>query len=78
MGKISIIELKVPNLGDAEETEIIEISVSPGDDVNLNDPILVLESEKAAMEIPSDYQGKIKEILVKEGDQVQEGMVWIY
>ena len=37
MGKISIIELKVPNLGDAEETEIIEISVSPGDDVNLND-----------------------------------------
>ena len=76
MGKISIIELKVPNLGDAEETEIIEISVSPGDDVNLNDPILVLESEKAAMEIPSDYQGKIKEILVKEGDQVQEGMVY--
>ena len=74
--KISIIELKVPNLGDAEETEIIEISVSPGDDVNLNDPILVLESEKAAMEIPSDYQGKIKEILVKEGDQVQEGMVY--
>ena len=66
MGKISIIELKVPNLGDAEETEIIEISVSPGDDVNLNDPILVLESEKAAMEIPSDYQGKIKEILVKD------------
>ena len=79
MGKISIIELKVPNLGDAEETEIIEISVSPGDDVNLNDPILVLESEKAAMEIPSDYQGKIKEILVKEGDQVQEGMgIWVY
>lgn len=76
MGKISIIELKVPNLGDAEETEIIEISVSPGDDVNLNDPILVLESEKAAMEIPSDYQGKIKEIHVKEGDQVQEGMVY--
>ena len=70
------IELKVPNLGEAEDTEIIEISVKKGDKINKNDPIIVLESEKAAMEVPSDFDGKIKEIKVKEGDSVKEGIVF--
>jgi len=70
------IELKVPNLGEAEDTEIIEISVKKGDMLNKNDPIIVLESEKAAMEVPSDYDGIIKEIMVKEGDSVKEGVVF--
>ena len=70
------IELKVPNLGEAEDTEIIEISVKKGDKLNKNDPIIVLESEKAAMEVPSDYDGIIKEIKVKEGDSVKEGVVF--
>ena len=70
------IELKVPNLGEAEDTEIIEISVKKGDKLNKNDPIIVLESEKAAMEVPSDYDGTIKEIKVKEGDSVKEGVVF--
>ena len=70
------IELKVPNLGEAEDTEIIEISVKKGDKLNKNDPIIVLESEKAAMEVPSDHDGIIKEIKVKEGDSVKEGVVF--
>ena len=70
------IELKVPNLGEAEDTEIIEISVKKGDKLHKNDPIIVLESEKAAMEVPSDYDGIIKEIKVKEGDSVKEGVVF--
>ena len=70
------IELKIPNLGEAEDTEIIEISVKKGDKLSKNDPIIVLESEKAAMEVPSDFDGKIKEIKVKEGDNVKEGMVY--
>ena len=70
------IELKVPNLGEAEDTEIIEISVKKGDQVGKNDPIIVLESEKAAMEVPSDYDGIIKDIKVKEGDSVKEGVVF--
>ena len=70
------IELKVPNLGDAEDTEIIEISVKKGDKLNKNDPIIVLESEKAAMEVPSDYDCIIKDIKVKEGDSVKEGVVF--
>lgn len=70
------IELKIPNLGEAESTEIIEVNIEPGKTVSLNDPLLVLESEKAAMEIPSDFQGQIKEVLIKEGDEVTEGMVF--
>jgi len=70
------IELKIPNLGEAEDTEIIEISVKKGDRLSKNDPIIVLESEKAAMEVPSDFDGKIKDIKVKEGDSVSEGTVF--
>jgi len=76
MGKVSTIELKIPNLGEAEETEIIEINIASGSLVNENDPLIVLESEKAAMEIPSDFSGKITELMVKEGDLVQEGQVF--
>jgi pyruvate dehydrogenase E2 component (dihydrolipoamide acetyltransferase) len=76
MGKVSIVELKIPNLGEAEETEIIEINIASGSLVNENDPLIVLESEKAAMEIPSDFSGKITELMVKEGDLVQEGQVF--
>ena len=70
------IELKIPNLGEAEDTEIIEIPVKRGDKLSKNDPIIVLESEKAAMEVPSDFDGKIKDIKVKEGESVKEGMVF--
>ncbi len=72
----NLVEIKIPNLGEAEDTEIIEISVKPGDVISKNDPIVVLESEKAAMEVPSDFSGKIKEIKVKEGDSVSEGKIF--
>lgn len=76
MGKVNLIDLKIPNLGDAEETEIIEVNVSIGSRVYEDDPLIVLESEKAAMEIPSEYEGKIVEIKVSEGQSVQEGQVF--
>lgn len=76
MAKINEIELKIPNLGEAEDTEIIELSVKPGDKVKVNDPIIVLESEKAAMEVPSDYDGEIISINVTQGENVREGMVF--
>lgn len=72
----NLIEVKIPNLGEAEDTEIIEISIKVGDFVKKNDPLIVLESEKAAMEVPSDFEGKIKEIKVKEGESVSEGKVF--
>ena len=76
MAEVKEIQLKIPNLGEAESTEIIELNVKKGDVVAKNDPLIVLESEKAAMEIPSDYDGEIKEILVKEGQSVTEGMLY--
>ena len=70
------IELKIPNLGEAEDTEIIEVSVQKGEKIKKNDPIIVLESEKAAMEVPADYDGVILDLKVKEGDSVKEGIVF--
>ena len=59
MANIKTLELKIPNLGDAESTEIIEVNVKVGDKISINDPLIVLESEKAAMEIPSDFLEKL-------------------
>ena len=73
MEKVESIELKIPSLGEAESTQIIEINITSGSEVNENDPLIVLESEKAAMEIPSDFAGEILEVYVKEGEEVSEG-----
>ena len=65
--------IKIPSLGDAENTEVIEICVNPGDSVGSDDSIVVLESEKAAMDVPASKKGVIKKVLVKIGDEVKEG-----
>ena len=65
--------IKFPSLGDAENTEVIEICVNPGDSVGSEDSIVVLESEKAAMDVPASKKGVIKKVLVKIGDEVKEG-----
>ena len=66
----SIIDVKVPDIGDFKDVPIIEISVKPGDIVKLDDPLITLESDKASMEVPSPSAGTVKEILVKIGDRV--------
>ena len=76
MAKVEVIDLKIPNLGEAESTEIIEINIKNGAKVALNDPLIVLESEKAAMEIPSDFSGTVLEIFVNEGEEVSEGQIY--
>jgi len=65
--------IKIPSLGDAENTEVIEICVNPGDSVSSEDSIVVLESEKAAMDVPASKNGVVKKVLVKIGDEVKEG-----
>ena len=76
MGKMKEIEIKIPNLGEATETQIIEVNISVGDKVKVDDPLIVLESEKAAMEVPSEFEGEITNIFIKEGDNVSEGMLF--
>ena len=66
-------DILVPDIGDFSGVEVIEILVSPGDTVSIEDPLVSLESDKAAMEIPSEFAGVVKEIKVSLGDAVSEG-----
>jgi pyruvate dehydrogenase E2 component (dihydrolipoamide acetyltransferase) len=66
-------EVKVPDIGDFKGVEIIEVQVSEGDEVNEDDPLITLESDKASMDVPAPYSGRIKELKVKGGDKVSEG-----
>ncbi len=70
---MSLEKITIPDLGDSEDVEVIEILVSPGDEIQENDSLLVLETDKAAMEIPSTSTGLVKEVLVKVGDIVNQG-----
>ncbi len=70
---MSLIEVKVPDIGDFKEIPIIEILVKPGDTVNAEDPLIALESDKATMEVPAPQSGVVKEIKVKVGDKVSQG-----
>ncbi|MGQ7262115.1 dihydrolipoyllysine-residue acetyltransferase [Vreelandella sp. V005] len=69
------VDIKVPNLGGSDSVEIIEVAVSEGDEVNAEDTLITLESDKASMDVPSPYSGKIITFTAKEGDTVSEGSV---
>ena len=66
-------DVLIPDIGDFESVEIIEISVQPGDRIEPEDTLLTLESDKASMDIPSPAAGTVKELVVKVGDSVSEG-----
>jgi len=66
--------IAIPSLGESTDVEVIEVCVNPGDRVSADDPIVVLESDKAAMELPANVDGVVEKILVKVGDGVNEGM----
>ena len=66
-------EILIPNIGDAENVEVIELCVAPGDRVGPDDAIIVIESDKASMEVPSGVAGIIEALLVAIGDEVTEG-----
>ena len=70
-----MIEIKVPDIGDFKDVEIIEVLVKPGDQVGKEASLITLESEKATMEIPSSDAGVVKELRVKVGDKVSKGSV---
>jgi len=65
----------VPDIGDFQEVEVIEVLVKPGDQININDTIVTIESDKSSVEIPSTFTGKIKDLKVKIGDKVSEGSI---
>jgi pyruvate dehydrogenase E2 component (dihydrolipoamide acetyltransferase) len=70
-------DILVPDIGDFDGVEVIEIMVTAGDSIDVEDPIVSLESDKAAMEIPSPFAGTVKDIKVNIGDKVSEGSLLI-
>ncbi|WP_233344076.1 dihydrolipoyl dehydrogenase [Burkholderia cepacia] len=72
---MSLIEVKVPDIGDFNGIDVIEVNIKPGDVIEKEQTLLTLESDKASMEVPSHIAGTIKEIKVKAGDKVSQGTV---
>ena len=66
-------EVKVPDIGDFKEVEVIEVLVKPGDAVAKEQSLITLESDKATMEIPSPAAGKVSQLKIKVGDKVSKG-----
>ncbi len=66
-------EIKVPNIGDFKDVEVIEVLVSEGQSIKKNDTLITIESDKSSVEIPSNLEGKIKNLKIKVGDKVSEG-----
>ena len=69
----NLVEVKVPDIGDFSEVEVIEVMVAVGDMVNEEQSLITVESDKASMEIPSTASGRVKSVKIKVGDKVKEG-----
>src|SRR3954464_11359156 len=70
---MSMVEIKVPDIGDFKDVPIIQVFVKPGDSVKQEDPLIALESDKATMDVPAPAAGPVKDLKVKVGDRVSKG-----
>ncbi len=70
----SVKEVVVPDIGDFKDVDVIEVLVSPGDQIKAEDPLITLETDKATMDVPSPYAGVVKEVKIKVGDKVSQGV----
>ena len=71
--KMKEIDIKVPNIGDFTDVEVIEVLVNEGQNIFKNDPLITIESDKSSVEIPSNFEGKVKSLKLNIGDKVSEG-----
>src|SRR5690606_25463257 len=69
------VELTVPDIGDFDEVDVIEVFIKPGDTVQAEQSLVTVESDKASMEIPSSHAGLVQEVRVQLGDKVRKGSV---
>jgi dihydrolipoyl dehydrogenase len=72
---MSLTELKVPDIGDFKDVDVVEVNIKPGDAIEKEQGVLTLESDKASIEVPSDLVGTVKEVKIKAGDKVSQGTV---
>ena len=70
---MSLVDLKVPNIGEFKDVEVIEVLVSEGQSIKKNDPLITIESDKSSVEIPSTEEGEVTSVIVKVGDKISEG-----
>ena len=70
---MSIKDIKVPNIGEFKDVEVIEVLIKKGQEIKKNDPLITIESDKSSVEIPSTFEGIVKVINLKIGDKVSEG-----
>jgi len=66
----ALVSIKLPDIGDFEDVEVVEVMVKPGDRVRVDDSLITIESDKASMEVPATEAGVVKELKVKVGDRV--------
>jgi len=72
---MSLVEVKVPDIGDFKDVDVIEVNIKPGDVIENEQALMTLESDKASIEVPSDTAGTVKEVRVKPGDKVSQGTI---
>jgi dihydrolipoamide dehydrogenase len=72
---MSTVEVRLPDIGDFKDVEVIEVHVAPGTEINAEDPLITLESDKASLEVPAPQAGTVQELRVNRGDRVSEGDV---
>src|SRR5476651_1289616 len=72
---MSLTELKVPDIGDFQDVDVVEVNIKAGDAIEKEQGVLTLESDKASIEVPSDVVGTVKEVKIKAGDKVSQGTV---
>ena len=68
----NIKDVTVPDIGDFDMVEVIEVLVKSGDTIALEDPLITMESDKASMDVPSPFSGTVKELKIKAGDKVSQ------
>jgi pyruvate dehydrogenase E2 component (dihydrolipoamide acetyltransferase) len=72
-GADEVVEVRVPDIGDFKDVDVIGVMIAPGDQVKAEDPLITLESDKATMDVPAPFAGVVHELKTKMGDQVSEG-----
>ncbi|MFL9954296.1 dihydrolipoyl dehydrogenase [Paraburkholderia nemoris] len=72
---MSLVEVKVPDIGDFKDVDVVEVNIKPGDVIENEQALMTLESDKASIEVPSDTAGTVKEVRIKAGDKVSQGTV---
>ncbi|MBV8878145.1 MAG: dihydrolipoamide acetyltransferase, partial [Gammaproteobacteria bacterium] len=72
-GRAVSVELTIPDIGNFTDVDVVDVLVKPGDSIEIDTPLVTLETDKASMDVPATAAGRISEVLLKRGDKVSKG-----